>query len=136
LLQSAVSNLITEKTRMKALFGLLGIVVLGVTGFAGGNTQKIEGYLMDVACARENSEKPKPGFAARHDKECLQMAECAESGYSIVTADKKVIKFDAKGNETAKKLLAERKKPKDFKASATGTLEGDTLKVESLTLEN
>jgi hypothetical protein len=117
------------------LAGLSVVLMLVISAFAGGNTQKIEGYLVDVSCASENAKKPKPGFASKHDKECLQMPDCAESGYSIVTADDKVVKFDAKGNETAKKLIAESKKQKNFKASASGTLEGDSLKVESLTIE-
>jgi hypothetical protein len=114
--------------------GIAVAALLAGTLFAG-STQKIDGHLVDVACATENAAKPKPGFAAKHSKDCLQMAECEASGYAIVTADNKVIKLDAKGNDTAKKLIAGSKKDADFKASASGTLEGDTLTVESLTLQ-
>lgn len=120
---------------MKSFLGGLAVVVLMAGSLFAGGAQKIQGHLVDVACASENAAKPKPGFAAKHSKDCLQMAECEGSGYAIVTADNKVIKLDAKGNETAKKLIAGSKKQADFKASASGTLEGDTLTVESLTLE-
>jgi len=120
---------------MKSLIGNLGIAVLMASSVFAASPQKIEGHLVDVACANHNAKKPKPGFTASHSKDCLEMPECAESGYAIVTADNKVIKFDSKGNETAKKLIADSKKSSDFKASATGTLDGDTLKLEALTLE-
>ena len=120
---------------MKSFLGSLALAVLLAGSLFAGAPQKIQGHLVDVACASENAAKPKPGFAAKHSKDCLQMEECASSGYAIVTADNKVIKLDAKGNETAKKLIAESKKDADFKASASGTLEGDKLAVESLTLE-
>jgi hypothetical protein len=120
---------------MKLIWGGVAVAVLVAGGLFAGSTQKVEGHLVDVACASENAAKPKPGFAAKHSKSCLEMAECAASGYAIVTSDAKVIKLDAKGNETAKKLIAESKKEADFKANASGTLEGDTLTVESLTLQ-
>ena len=120
---------------MKSLLGGVAAAVLVAGSLFAGSAQKIDGHLVDVACATENAAKPKPGFASKHSKDCLQMAECEGSGYAIVTADNKVIKLDAKGNETAKKLIAGSKKDADFKASASGTLEGDKLTVESLTLE-
>jgi hypothetical protein len=120
---------------MKSFLGSLAVAVLVAGSVFAGGTQKIQGHLVDVACASENAAKPKPGFAAKHSKDCLEMAECAASGYAIVTPDNKVIKLDAKGNETAKELIAGSKKSADFKASASGTLDGDTLAVESLTLE-
>ncbi len=119
---------------MKPFLGGVAVAVLMAGSVLAGG-QKVEGHLVDVACAAENAQKPKPGFAAKHSKGCLEMAECAASGYAIVTADDKVIKLDAKGNETATKLIAESTKKNDFKASASGKLDGETLAVESLTLQ-
>jgi len=109
-------------------FVLVLFAAIAVSAFAADTT--IKGYLVDRSCSAEKDFK-----AEQHSKDCLQMAECEGSGYAIVTADNKVIKLDAKGNETAKKLIAGSKKDADFKASASGTLEGDKLTVESLTLE-
>src|SRR6267142_633339 len=88
---------------MKSFLGSLGVAVLMASSVFAAAPQKIEGHLVDVACANHNVKKPKAGFAASHGKDCLEMPECAESGYAIVTSDNKVIKFDSKGNETARK---------------------------------
>ena len=50
----------------------------------------VKGYLVDLACAKENAEKPDPKFPAKHSKDCLQMPECVKAGYGVMTADKKV----------------------------------------------
>ena len=97
--------------------------------------QTIQGHLVDVACATENAQKPKAGFAEKHDKDCLTMPDCVETGYSVLTADNKVIKFDKQGNEQAKKLIAETNKKADWKIAVTGTVNGDTIAVDSLKLQ-
>lgn len=123
---------------MKRISGILLILAAAAAlAFAGGmKSQTITGHLVDVACASENAEKPKADFAAKHSKKCLTMPECEESGYAVLTADNKVIKFDKDGNEQAKKLIAATDKDKDWKVSVTGTMNKDnTLKVEKLALQ-
>lgn len=98
--------------------------------------QTYTGHLVDVACATENAEKPKADFAMKHSKKCLTMPECEESGYALVTADNKVLKFDAAGNDQAKKLIAATDKDKDWKVSVTGTMTADNLlKVDKIALQ-
>jgi hypothetical protein len=93
----------------------------------------VKGYLVDLSCAAEEGQKP--GFGAKHTKDCLQMDECEKSGYGVLTDDKKVIKFDQASNEQAKKFIADLKKPKDIKVSVTGTVKGDTISVSKIALE-
>jgi hypothetical protein len=98
--------------------------------------QTINGTLVDVACASENAEKPKADFATKHSKKCLQMPECEESGYAVLTADNKLIKFDKVSNESAKKFIAATDHDKDWKVAVTGTMNKDnTLKVDKLALQ-
>ncbi|HET8891299.1 MAG TPA: hypothetical protein VFQ41_20515 [Candidatus Angelobacter sp.] len=94
---------------------------------------QVQGHLVDLACAREEGQKP--GFGAKHSKMCLQMPECAKSGYGVLTEDKKVIKFDAASNEKAKKFIAEVTKDKDIKVNVTGTMNGDQLSVSKIELQ-
>ena len=94
---------------------------------------QVQGHLVDLACSREEGQKP--GFGAKHSKECLQMPECVKSGYGVLTADKKVIKFDAAGNEKAKKFIAELTKDKDIRVNVTGTMNGDHLSVSKIELQ-
>ena len=94
---------------------------------------KVQGYLVDLACSREEGQKP--GFGAKHSTMCLQMPECAKSGYGVLTDDKKVIMFDAASNEKAKKFIADLTKDKDIKVNVTGTMNGDRLSVSKIELQ-
>jgi hypothetical protein len=93
----------------------------------------IKGTLVDMACAREDGSKP--GFGAKHSKDCLEMPDCVKSGYGLMTADKKVIRFDKAGNDQAKKFIAEMKKAKDIQVEVTGAVTGDTMTVSKIVLQ-
>lgn len=93
----------------------------------------LKGTLVDLACAREDGNKPT--FGAKHSKDCLQMPDCEKSGYGLMTADKKVIKFDKAGNDQAKKFIAEMKKAKDIQVEVTGAVTGDSMTVSKIVLQ-
>lgn len=94
---------------------------------------KVQGYLVDLACAREEGQKA--GFGTKHSKDCLQMPDCAKSGYGVLTDDKKVIKFDAASNAKAKQFIADLKKEKDIKVNVTGTVNGEHMTVSKIELQ-
>ena len=102
-----------------------------ISAFAADTT--IKGYLVDISCATE--EGSRPDFGIKHSKECLQMPDCVESGYGLLTADKKIIKFDAAGNEHAKKFIADLKKNNDIKVTVTGAVKGDSMTVSKIELQ-
>jgi hypothetical protein len=108
---------------------LLAAVALGA--FAA--ETKVQGYLVDLACASEEGQKP--GFGAKHSKDCLQMPECVSSGYGVLTDDKKVIHFDTAGNQKAKEFIAGLTKAKDIKVNVTGTVNGDSIVVNKIELQ-
>jgi hypothetical protein len=110
---------------------LIFFAALAVSAFAADTT--VKGYLVDMSCAREDGQKP--GFGVKHSKDCLQMDECARSGYGVLTDDKKVIMFDAASNARAKKFIAEMQKAKDIKVNVTGTLNGSTMTVSKIELQ-
>ena len=85
------------------------------------------GYLMDAMCAAKSADK-----AAAHKTKCA--IGCSKSGYGIVTSDGKFVKFDAAGNAKALAALKATSKEQDLMAMVTGTLEGDTINVESITI--
>jgi hypothetical protein len=120
---------------MKRVLLSLTVVALAATvALAGGKKQTLNGHLVDIMCSSEHASEGA-AFGAKHSKECLQMPDCVKSGYAVLTADKKVVKFDAQGNEEAKKQLAGLAKEKDIRVSVTGTLEGDTIQVASMQVE-
>jgi hypothetical protein len=94
---------------------------------------KVQGYLVDLACSSEEGQKP--GFGAKHSKDCLQMPECVKGGYGVLTDDKKVIKFDAASNARAKQFIAELKKQKDIKVNVTGTVNAERMTVSKIELQ-
>ena len=109
------------------------VLVLSISASAGekDKKEKVSGYLVDVMCSSELAEKG----AAKHSKECLQMPDCVASGYAVLTTDNKVIKFDAKGTEEAKKVIAASSKDKDFKVTVSGVVEGDSIAVSAIELQ-
>ena len=113
----------------KVLFVFLAAAAL--SSFAADT--KVQGYLVDMACGRE--EGSRPDFGIKHSKMCLQMPECVQSGYGILTADKKIIAFDAAGNEQAKKFIADLKKSNDVKVTVTGSINGSSMTVSKIELQ-
>jgi hypothetical protein len=80
------------------------------------------GTVVDVMCRGKD--------LASHTRECA--LTCSKSGYALVTADGKFLKFDEAGNARALAQLKKLTKEKDLKAKVSGTLDGDILKVEAI----
>jgi hypothetical protein len=105
-------------------FKILGILAaLSMTSFA---ADTLSGTLMDQSCSK--SKDP-----VKHTRQCA--LGCAKSGFGLVTADGKFIKFDEKGNEKALAALKASTKDSDLKATVTGEVRGDTIQVESIELQ-
>jgi hypothetical protein len=113
-------------------FAIILIAATALSACAAADTI-VKGYLVDLSCAREDGQEP--GFGAKHTKGCLQMPECVKSGYGVLTDDKKIIMFDAAGNEKAKKFIGGLKKDKDIKVNVAGTLKGDGITVTKIDLQ-
>lgn len=112
---------------------LILVMLTGVTLSAFAGEATVKGYLVDVSCATE--EGRKPGFGALHSKRCLQIVDCANSGYSVLTDDGNVIRFDKAGNEQAKKFLNEVEKTNDIKVNVTGNVNGGQITVSKIKLQ-
>jgi hypothetical protein len=86
--------------------------------------ESFSGTVVDVMCRGKD--------LAGHTRECA--LTCAKSGYGIVTAEGKFLKFDEAGNARTLSLLKKATKDKDLKTKVTGTIDGDVLKVEAVEL--
>ncbi len=82
------------------------------------------GTVVDVACHGKD--------LATHAKKCA--IACSKSGYGLVTAEGKFVKFDESGNAKALEAIKATTKDKDLKASVSGTMDGDVIKVESISI--
>jgi hypothetical protein len=87
--------------------------------------ETFSGTVVDVMCRGKD--------LASHTRECA--VSCARSGFGVVTADGKFLKFDEAGNARTLAALKKLSKEKDLKAKVSGTLSGDVLKVEAIDFE-
>jgi hypothetical protein len=83
--------------------------------------------ILDVACSKKSA-----ATADAHTRDCALM--CKESGFGIVTADKKFLKFDATGNAKMLEQLKASDKAAHLRVNVSGDVEGDTIKVTSVKL--
>jgi hypothetical protein len=100
---------------------LLVFSLFSVAAFA----ETWNGTVVDVSCKGKD--------LASHTKKCAM--GCAKSGFGLVTADGKFIKFDEEGNAKALEALKGTSKDADLKATVKGTMDGDVIKVESISLD-
>ena len=98
-----------------------GISLFSIGAFA----ESWNGTLVDVMCKGKD--------LASHTTKCA--VGCAKGGYGLVLSDGKFVKFDEAGNAKALTTLKATSKEKDLKAKVSGTLDGDTVKVESIELQ-
>ena len=109
---------------MKMLASLLALGLMAAPALAATQTFT-DVSIVDVACS-------KKADANSHTRECA--IGCKDSGYGILTADNKFLKFDADGNA---KVLAELKastKTDHLRVNVSGDVKGDTIKVTSVKL--
>jgi len=93
--------------------------------------ENVEGYLIDKMC----SAKVVAGgvdAAKAHTKGCALMPKCKESGFGVVTADGKFLKFDSDGDSMAVKMLGFSSSKDNIKVSVNGEVTGDSIKVKAL----
>ncbi len=84
--------------------------------------------LVDVNCSTKVKADPDA-----HTRACA--LQCQKSGFGIITPDGKFLKFDAKGNTQAVQLLSKSAKTDHLRADVTGKVTGETIAVQSLSLE-
>jgi hypothetical protein len=100
----------------------LSLLMLGSLAAA----DSFSGTVVDVMCRAKD--------LAGHTRECA--VTCSKSGYGLVTADGKFLKFDESGNARTLAALKKLSKEKDLKAKVTGAMDGEVLKVQSIDFQN
>lgn len=96
----------------------LGVLTVGLLSAA----DSFSGTVVDVMCRGKD--------LTSHTRECA--LTCSKSGYGLVTADGKFLKFDEAGNARTLATLKKLSKDKDLKAKVSGTLDGEVLKVQAI----
>jgi len=92
---------------------------------------KLTGYIIDNACSARAAGENGAEKVKNHSTKCAQMPNCAKSGYAVFV-DGKLYKLDEAGNTKAAEILKNSKAEKGVQVSVEGTVDGDTLKVKSI----
>ena len=108
--------------RMRRITGLSALTLL-VGGALCAETWT--GTVVDVMCKGKD--------LAGHTRQCA--VSCAKGGYGLVLSDGKFVKFNESGNAKTLTILKSATKDKDLKATVSGTLDGDVIKVQTLELQ-
>ena len=95
----------------------LALLMLGSLAAA-----EFSGTVVDVMCRGKD--------LAGHTRECA--LTCAKSGFGIIDKDGTYLKFDAKGNAEAMKLLQRSTKKDHLRVNITGEKQGGVIQVQSL----
>ena len=91
--------------------------------------EKVEGYLVDEMCSAK-VVKEGVDAAKAHTKGCAM--GCKDSGFGVVTADGKFVKFDDDGDRMALKMLNLTDDEDNIKVVVNGKVEGDTMSVVAI----
>jgi hypothetical protein len=81
--------------------------------------------LVDTNCAGKVAANPDA-----HTRECA--LKCASSGFGILAADGKYLKFDADGSAKAVALLKGADRKDHLRVNLTGALAGETITVQTI----
>jgi hypothetical protein len=84
--------------------------------------------LVDSNCSAKVKTTPD-----QHTRQCA--LGCAKSGFGVLAADGSYLKFDDAGNGKALAALRATKKTDHLRATVTGKRSGESIQVESITLD-
>ena len=84
--------------------------------------------LVDSNCSAKVKSAPD-----QHTRQCA--LGCAKGGFGVLTADASFLKFDDAGNARALTALLSTKKTDHLRATVTGKRSGESIQVESITLD-
>jgi hypothetical protein len=83
--------------------------------------------MIDTQCSTKAKANPDA-----HTKACA--LACAKSGFGIIDKDGNYLKFDAKGNQEAMKLLEDTNKTDHIRVDVSGKKDGSVIHVASVKL--
>jgi len=111
---------------MRTFRCLAGVLLLAGVGLA----ETWTGDILDVLCRPENVAVGAK--KCQQNRSCMLSERCASSGYGVLLADGRFLRFDPAGSARALKLLKAMTKETDLKVTVTGTVVRDLIKVDTL----
>jgi hypothetical protein len=95
--------------------------------------ENLTGKLIDAACHEKSAQAAPEAANQKSDLSSCQ-ASASTTSFAVQTADGKVIKLDAAGNAKASTAIKGNPDNKSPMATVSGTVDGQTVKVDSITV--
>ena len=111
---------------MRKAFCCAAVALFMFPAIAGAKTFK-DVPVVDANCSKKVANAPDS-----HTRACA--LNCAASGFGIMTSDHQYLKFDSAGNQEIISQLKSSDKKDHLRVDVSGDVQGDTLKVKSVTL--
>ena len=96
------------------------------------------GYLVDSKCYEVTQRQAGATFTVERDMQ-LAIRQCAPTSstkyFGVVENDWEMVKLDSDGNEKVGELLQQNLKQNVYRVTATGEGDRNTLKVDSISME-
>lgn len=117
----------------RRILGLGMVLLLAGVALAANNAKsvKLTGYLIDNACSARANTEGGAEKVKNHTVKCAMMPNCEKSGYALY-ADGKLFKLDEAGNKKAAELYKSTKVERGLQVAVEGEVDGDSLKVKSM----
>jgi hypothetical protein len=107
----------------------LALGVFAVLSYA----ETLTGKLIDATCYDRSQQNPAESKQKSNTPSCE--ATASTTSFAIQTSDGKVYKLDASGNAKASTALRGNPDNKTPMATVSGSMEGQTVKVESISIQ-
>ena len=91
------------------------------------------GYLIDVACARER-KATETDLGQKHTRKCMEMPACERGGFGLLTDDNQFLSFDESGNRKVRALLERTNQSDRLRVIVYGTKLNDVLQAQKIEL--
>jgi hypothetical protein len=110
------------------------VVIVVCLGSALCLAETFSGKVVDSACKDQSSQGAQPAQpGARPTNACEPTA--STTAFGIQLSDGKVLKLDGTGNAKAAEAVKSSNNKSGLQATVTGTLDGQTVKVESIDIK-
>lgn len=95
-------------------------------------TEVIEGYLIDIACARKYPQDELLKRAKAHTRACALDGHCVESGYALVDEDGRLMVLDSEATPKVVTALLQERQDTNIKFRIERTSNDTKMKTVSV----
>ena len=113
------------------IYGLMLGLGLGISTAV--SADEIQGVIADWDCVKPMVKNGREQ-TLRQNRSCSLMKNYTRTAYGLITDDKKFYKLDDPQNQHVLELLRNTPDKDNLKVIVRGTLNGDTLKVDSMSI--